>query len=525
MIARRSETTLLVMVLGMLTVTTLSLWPASRSVDLRPSAVHTPDGRWLVQFTGVGIRVVDAATGAVRHRVEVPERGGVATFGHMLPGGAIAVRVQVRRSDGIGTVEWRKRLDPVAGTLEPDGASGPEPFGGFAADDGSYVSFDRAAGLHGSGSPYVYRPDGSRVTLKTPHRMDGEYRTFAFDDEARTLAGAWEMGTNVLGWTGPAASLTVWDARTGAVLRDGPALPVAPRALAVHRDGTVVCLADGSGTPGRQPGATDRLWLVRPAKEVREVSLPQAHAFGGMELSPDGRRLAVIATDRSRTSGYAARSSATSVLLHDLGDDRLVWRWPIAHLVGGMGWRFVGPVTLRVAFARTGRSYELDPATGAAALLYVTAPPTLVGRHGWFPTAATATLLVWVTLWLGLFRLRPRRRRADVAFAVAVLLPVAWVAARLLPEPVVLRSPTLWPLLTGWATGLFPRYQLLALLLATVPLVVSFASAAGWLNRRRFGRLAWLLTLTAFVVGMAAIDLDRLLHLDLLPPWLWPPWL
>ena len=522
--ADRIETVLLAFLAAVLAVAFAGLWPRGADHGLTGDAEFTADGRFLVQSGDGSVQVVDLATGAVRHRIDLgmPEESmpNVHPYGDLVRVTALTWTPD-RKPD-----RWLVfHLDPVTGRLS---RKGDLPYGsGFLSqrrggwtvrttkDDAGGVT---ATTLDGAG--------GANRTLSLPHENVRQHSVPHLSDGGRMFVQQWFPRDTPEDADPTEIGLTVWDTRRGAVVRDDLRPPSWQQDLAISEDGAVaIVYIDRSGPPPTHPVhgrqfRDFRLWLARPGAEAEHLPMPPGDNFAaGLMFAPDGRTLAVTtwraAILRNSKGERDRRDFPPSVALYDVASGERIARWTDRLVGDHLELHFTGDRTLLIAGHRTGRVMRMDVPGGAVTHLFTVRPPGLSGPRSWFVHAVALTLLAWAALWLG-----GRRRSAardDIAMTVAALLVAGWVAVRLLPERLLLRSPSVWPWLPDAVID-FPERETTLACLSLAAVVVAWTLAAAFFNRRRPGRLCWLLVLSiAYVAAPALADLDRLAGAEILP--------
>ena len=516
----RTETTLLVLLAATTTVAMAGLWRRNSAGLSGLSTRFAPDGRSVVQAGRSGLQVVDIATGGVRCRFD-RDHADLMLTGFRGNVAEVAVR-RPTSMPGVATAAPH-RLDLADGRLTP---------ARLDADQRSVLAHGRtgvvavtADGQPPSQNPLlVEHPDGTTVRLAVP-RPPVDPKDWpmspmrpvrlAFSDSGRTLAGLYRQIENDPIKSVVHHHLIRWDTRDGR-LREFSAVPAWSADLHTS-DGPISGGVGWSPFDGpTAPAGADLVWLSQNEGEVRTVRLPEGvDAPLPAALAPDGRHLAVVVHPAglppSSGDDRRLRRGRTGILVYDAVAGRLARRWDDRPpLLDFWALHLADERTLLAAGDRTGRLFALDLATGARTLRHTAPPPDSVGRSGWFPQAVLAVFVVWAILWAG--RRRPTmnadagKKCAGRTFDAAVLLVAGWAALRLLPEPLLHRSALLWTLLHRESTVRFPGEAHLVVVAVLATVVVAFAAAAAWRNRRRVGRLAWLTVCVAFVLATTAAD-------------------
>ena len=524
------ETTLLAMLLATLGLAAVTAWSEDPVDDLHPRAAFTDGGRFLVQVAAGRVQAVDAATGTVRWRRELPMRTSRATT--VAPRGAGAV---VR--DTIH--QQQAAVDPQAATVA--GADDLQPLRRFPTEllvgpDGWRVAGGKTTGVgrrtafgqSGDGVELVHA-DGRRRSLPLPEAGAMAFDSVQFSPDGHLLVAHRKLGDN------PTDRLVTWNLR-----REQPAgverkIPGRTVGLCVHDDGSLVGygpawvpVADRDPPPiklvllrlGSDAVLRHRLWLADADGTVRNAKLPDdLHQIQTLHRLLD-RRVLALATLPPNDSGVVTEPPVA--LVYDTAAGELLYRWPVTDSAAEVVTRFAAPRTLRVAGVRDGTLEHLDVLTGRLTRTAVVRPPNLQGRRGWFVPAALAVLALWLLLWTLHARLLTDGHVADRSFQVAAVLVAAVLAWYLLTRLTLVRTPLLWAWLPQWSGQYWPTdaHRLVSVALALPTLVWLLPTA--WWNRRRLGRLAWLLALAVLLVAPLTVGVDRMLQTDLVPARLRP---
>ncbi len=298
--------------------------PRPFSPDVRSGVSHvawSPDGRVLAAASQDGsISLIAAASGAVRQRVAGHKEGVVGlAFGpdgrHLASAGLDgAVRVWTV-SDG----SLHRELTAAAGEFT---AVDWQPHGDWLAlgtQDGRVRLWDGVAGKEGR--PLFEPTAGKEPVRVTALAFDPSGRTIAratsdgvlalapldgapprtFPGEHEVLAMAFSPdGTLLAG--GGSLKLQLWDASTGAVVRELPLYSSPPEgyrhvvtAVDFRGDGRRLATScgafAGAGSTFRGPDTTVRIWDVAEGRLVRAIRSPRGPVHS-VRYSPDGQRLA-----------------------------------------------------------------------------------------------------------------------------------------------------------------------------------------------------------------------------------------
>ena len=516
--ARIGETSLLVMlsaVVGLTAVTYCREWSPWHYQTL---VGVSDDQRRLVQNGLLGGQTAELPSGTIRRRfppltAEQLRRSPTERLASLAP----AVRCDLL------TLAEDRPTPETSPLLATDSGREVVAFG----PDGAIVSAAPDNSEETFGGLRMHRPSGA--TDRLPLAANGSYRNVRFSATGATIAAERVLvsrsgGLRKVRW------VRRWDAASSEFKDE---IPLPEDAQLYRMTDGPLCLAlrkpSVCGTP--ETIFWNGLWLLHAERDPILIDLPRQVVSRPMpQLSPDGRYAAValptqaISLPNSATNSSRTAAPAAGIIVYDCatGEIRARWRNLPPH-VDHWTLHFVDSDTLLAVGDRTGRIDELVLSTGVRRRVAVVRPGEVASGVGWFGHAAALTLAMWAVLWLGVLRWADSgRSMAAVGFATAVLLLAAWAALRLLPDPLLARSPTLWWLFALDADFRFPSVSHRTLCAAAAVPIVAFTLPAAWWNRRRLGRLAWLLALAAGTLSAVTIDIDVLLRTGLTPEWLRP---